>query len=40
MDDEDAKEPIHMMYGPILEKNQDNAEIDPTGLLLMILQVL
>ena len=37
MDDEDVKEAMHMMYGPILEKYQDNPELDPTGLLLMIL---
>ena len=37
MDDEDAKEAMHMIYGPMLEKYQDNPEIDPTGLLLILL---
>ena len=37
MEDEDVKEAMKIMYGPILDKYQDNAEIDPTGLLLMVL---
>ena len=37
MNNEDVKEAMYIMYGPILEKYKDNAEIDPTGLLLMVL---
>ena len=37
MEDEDINAAMQMMYGPILEKYKDNAEINPTGLLLMVL---
>ena len=37
LEDEDINAAMQMMYGPILEKYKDNAEINPTGLLLMVL---
>ena len=38
MEDTDVKAAmVMMMYGPIFEKYEDNKEIDPTGLLLMVL---
>ena len=37
MEDEDINAAMQMMYGPILDKYKDNAEINPTGLLLMVL---
>jgi hypothetical protein len=37
MEDEDIKAAMNMMYGPLLDTYGDNAEINPTGLLLMVL---
>ena len=37
MEDKDIHAAMYMMYGPILEKYKGNAEINPTGLLLMVL---
>ena len=37
MDDEDVKEAMYVMYGPILEKYKCNPKIDPTGLVIMVL---
>ena len=40
MEDEDIKAAMNMMYGPLLDTYGNNAEINPTGLLLMVLAII
>ena len=37
MEDEDIEEAMQIMYGPILDSHRTNDEIDPTGILLLVL---